>query len=154
MWGIWALIFLVNSAQPDWAYDFPNRTGPDTQICQQDWIRTYILPTKQRLSILIRLSGLWKFAGLVWYSPGCKCKCFKEILGKQYKNFIIMLPQKEIPTMMSLNFSGLCCGRSKSLHKKLLLVKLVNATWRDMYTCHQAMTEVAIFTIGRSRIIG
>ena len=34
-------------AQPDWAYEFPDRTGPDTQICQTgpagpDWIRTYI----------------------------------------------------------------------------------------------------------------
>ena len=37
----------LDRAQPDWAYDFPDRTGPDTQICQkgpaaQDWIRTYI----------------------------------------------------------------------------------------------------------------
>ena len=34
-------------ARPDWAYEFPDRTGPDTQICRTspaglDWIRTYI----------------------------------------------------------------------------------------------------------------
>ena len=34
-------------AQPDWAYEFPDRTGPDTQICRTgpagpDWIRTCI----------------------------------------------------------------------------------------------------------------
>ena len=23
-------------AQPDWAYEFPDRTGPDTQICRTD----------------------------------------------------------------------------------------------------------------------
>ena len=33
-------------AQQDWAYEFPDRTGPDTQICRTgpagpDWIRTY-----------------------------------------------------------------------------------------------------------------
>ena len=32
-------------ARPDWAYEFPDRTGPDTQICRTgpagpDWIRT------------------------------------------------------------------------------------------------------------------
>ena len=41
-------------AQPDWAYEFPDRTGPDTQICRTgparpDWIQTYIFKnlTKQ-----------------------------------------------------------------------------------------------------------
>ena len=34
-------------AQPDWTYEFPDRTGLDTQICRTgpsgpDWIRTYI----------------------------------------------------------------------------------------------------------------
>ena len=34
-------------AQPDWAHEFPDRTGPDNQICRTgpagpDWIRTYI----------------------------------------------------------------------------------------------------------------
>ena len=34
-------------AQPDWAYEFPDRTGLDTQICHTgsagpDWIWTYI----------------------------------------------------------------------------------------------------------------
>ena len=23
-----------NRARPDWAYEFPDRTGPDTQICR------------------------------------------------------------------------------------------------------------------------
>ena len=36
-----------NRAQLDWAYEFPDRTGPDTQICRTgpaglDWIRTCI----------------------------------------------------------------------------------------------------------------
>ena len=35
-------------AWPDWAYEFPGRSGPDIQICQTgpagpDWIRTYLL---------------------------------------------------------------------------------------------------------------
>ena len=38
---------VYSRARPDWAYDFPDRTGPDTQICRTgpagpDWIRTYI----------------------------------------------------------------------------------------------------------------
>ena len=38
---------LDHRAQSDWAYEFPDRTGPDTQICgtvlaRQDYIRTYI----------------------------------------------------------------------------------------------------------------
>ena len=53
-------------AQPDWAYEFLDRTGPDTQICRTgpagpDWIRTYIfniLPNKYGLSITI-WSGPW-----------------------------------------------------------------------------------------------
>ena len=37
----------LDRARPDWAYEFPDRTGPDTQICRTgpagpDWIRTYI----------------------------------------------------------------------------------------------------------------
>ena len=33
-------------AQPDWAFEFPHQTGPDTQICQTgpagpDYTRTY-----------------------------------------------------------------------------------------------------------------
>ena len=43
----------VPRAQPDWAYEFPDQIGQDTQICLTgtaglDWIRTYnlkILPT-------------------------------------------------------------------------------------------------------------
>ena len=41
--------FILHSirARPDWAYEFPDRTGPDTQICRTgpaglDSIRTYI----------------------------------------------------------------------------------------------------------------
>ena len=50
-------VFLrVDRAQSEWAYEFPDRTGPDTQICQTgpvgpDWIQTYIfniLPNKYR----------------------------------------------------------------------------------------------------------
>ena len=45
---------LQTRARPDWAYEFPDRTGPDTQFCRTgpagpDWIRTYnlnILPYK------------------------------------------------------------------------------------------------------------
>ena len=38
---------LRSRARPDWAYEFPDRTGPDTLICRTspagpDWIRTYI----------------------------------------------------------------------------------------------------------------
>ena len=48
-------------ARLDWAYEFPDWTGPDTQICWTgpagpDWIRTYIfniLPNKYELSMLI-----------------------------------------------------------------------------------------------------
>ena len=48
-------------AQPDWAYEFPDRTGLDTQIswtgpAGPDGIRTYIfniLPNKYGLSIMI-----------------------------------------------------------------------------------------------------
>ena len=48
-------------ARPDWAYEFPDRTGPDTQICRTgpagpDWIQTYIsniFPNKYGLLILI-----------------------------------------------------------------------------------------------------
>ena len=25
---------IVDRAQPDWAFEFPDRTGPDTQICR------------------------------------------------------------------------------------------------------------------------
>ena len=37
----------ISRAQLDWAYEFPDRTGLDTQICRTgpagpDWIRTYI----------------------------------------------------------------------------------------------------------------
>ena len=44
--GKWPLL-QVSRARPDWAYEFPDRTGPDTQICRTgpagpDWIRTYI----------------------------------------------------------------------------------------------------------------
>ena len=49
-------------AWPDWAYEFPDWTGPDTQICWTcpagpDWIRTCILNilhTKYGFSILLR----------------------------------------------------------------------------------------------------
>ena len=43
------------------------------------------------------------------------------ILKFNFNNKIIMLLQKEINPIMPLNFSGLCCGRSKSLHQKLLV---------------------------------
>ena len=41
---------------------------------------------------------------------------------------IIMFLQKEINPIMPLNFSSLCCGRSKSLHQKLLV-------WRNRSWC-------------------
>ena len=28
-------MYLCIRAQPDWAYEFPDWTGPDTQICQK-----------------------------------------------------------------------------------------------------------------------
>ena len=60
------ILFWLSMAQQDWAYEFPDRTGPDTQICgtlpaAPDWIRTYIfnfLQNKYWLSILI-LSSPW-----------------------------------------------------------------------------------------------
>ena len=38
---------MCSRAWPDWAYEFPDQTGPDTQIywtgpAQPDWIRTYV----------------------------------------------------------------------------------------------------------------
>ena len=43
LWGL----FLWDRAQPDWAYEFPDRTRLDTRICwtgnaRPDWIQTYI----------------------------------------------------------------------------------------------------------------
>ena len=35
-----------NRAQPDLAYEFPDRTGPDNQICQTEQIFSNILHTK------------------------------------------------------------------------------------------------------------
>ena len=47
-------MYLNSRAQLDWVYEFPDQTGPDTQICRTgpagpNWIQTYIFKhfTKQ-----------------------------------------------------------------------------------------------------------
>ena len=74
-------------ARPDWAYEFPDRTGPDTQICRTgpagpDWIRTY---TFQHFTYQLQViySHIW-------------CHKLLNLISKQKKKNLKFFFEKEI----------------------------------------------------------
>jgi hypothetical protein len=96
-------------ARPDWAYEFPDRTGLDTQICRTgpagpDWIRTY---TFQHFTYQLQViySHIWchKLLNLISKQKKKNLKFFFEKRG-----FTVRRPGRKTSGFQTVRILKIC----------------------------------------------
>ena len=132
--------WISRRARPDWAYEFPDPTGPDTKICRTgpagpDWIRTY---TFQHFTHQVRViySQIW-------------CHKLLNLINKQKKSW------KKIWLffffLFSRGFTVRRPGRKTSGFRTVRILKICRTSGPDVMS-GRALSGTFIFFWGRNQV--